>query len=279
MESFARVAKAVSLLAATGMSRTKGPLEAAKAYTDRMAHLMQALLAEEGPAAQIASLRQEQRSALVIVLGGDKGLCGGYHTNLTKVANPHIETLRQEIPDVHVEVFGKRTGRLMRAQQMEPEIIRERGTKTPTLEQTLPDADRYWNAFQEGRVDRVDVAYTHYDNATTIMPVVETILPIQPVLDQQDMQDDPSDRTDFYPAREDLLRDMLLPFYQARFYTLFLEATLCEQKARMERMSAAKTSAEKRGKKYGQQYRRARQGKITNELLELTSGADAVSGQ
>lgn len=279
MESFARVAKAVSLLAATGMSRTKGPLEAAKAYTDRMAQMMRTLLSEEGLASQIASLRQEQRSALVLVLGADKGLCGGYHANLTKVAGPHIQTLRQQVPDVHVEVFGKRTGRLMRAQQMEPEIVRERGTKTPTLNDVLPDADRYWAAFQGGKVDRVDVAYTHYGNATTIKPVVETLLPIQPVFDQEDMQDDQSDRMDFYPSREDLLSSMLLPYYQARFYTLFLEATLCEQKARMERMSAAKSSAEKRGKKYGQQYRRARQGKITNELLELTSGADAVSEQ
>jgi len=279
MKSFERVAKAVSLLAAAGMSRTKGPLEAAKAYSDRLSRMMRTLLSPEGFAAHIASLRQQQRSALVIVLGADKGLCGGYHSNLTKIAGPHIQTLRQEIPDVHVEVFGKRTGRLMRAQKMEPEAVYERGPKTPTLSGVLPDADRYWNAFQKGEVDRVDIAYTHYDNATAIKPEIATLLPVQPVFDQEDNQDDPSGRMDFLPSREDLLTEMLLPYYQARFYQLFLEATLCEQKARMERMSAAKTSAKKRGEKYGRQYRRARQGKITGELQELTGGADAVNEQ
>lgn len=279
MKSFERVAKAVSLLAASGMSRTKGPLEAAKAYTDRLSGMIHTLLSPEGFAAHIASLRQQQRSALVIVLGADKGLCGGYHANLTKIAGPHIQTLRQEIPDVHVEVFGRRTGRQMREQKIEPETVYERGSKTPTLSGVLPDADRYWNAFQKGEVDRVDVAYTHYDTATTIKPDIATLLPVQPVFDQEDDQDDPSGRMEFLPSREDLLTEMLLPYYQAQFYRLFLEATLCEQKARMERMNTAKTNAEKRAKKYGQQYRRARQGKITGELQELTGGADAVNEQ
>ena len=224
----------------------------------------------------------EQRDVKrVAVLGvvANRGLCGGYNGNCMRRLRDHRRALLAEGKEVLVLGSGKKGLGWLRFQKI---AIEEPGytqfEDKPAFTDVEEVANRLIGLFLNREVDRVDVVYTHYYSAGRQEPVVETMLPISPRKEANEAAEPKAGGVDFLiePDPASIL-DALFPL-QARLhlYRIYLEAATSEQIARRVAMKNATENASEVGRDLKMAYNRARQSQITNEILEVLGGAEAL---
>ena len=240
---------------------------------------------DEGGVHPLLEQREVKRVAILVVVA-NRGLCGGYNGNCLRMARDHRAALLAEGKEVDLYPSGKKAMSWLRFAKIpyEGEGYTQFEDKPPydEVEKVANDLIR---RFQTGEVDRVDVVYTHYVSAGRQIPVVETMLPISPKEgpDSADGKfekgEDTSANVDFIiePDPKSIL-DTLFPL-QARLhlFRVYLETATSEQIARRIAMKNATENATEVGQKLKMLYNRARQSQITNEILEVLGGAEALN--
>lgn len=211
------------------------------------------------------------RSAL-LVLTSDRGLCGGYNAHLLATVVDRLDTAKERV-DLHV--VGKRGMNFFRFREREvAEQILDIG-ESPRFEAVEPVANRLMQAFIDGEIASLDVAYTRFHSAGKQQPVVERILPLSPV--GGDETEAGEVLYEFSPSPEEILDELLPATVRVRLFQAFLDAAASEQVARMVAMKAATDAAGDMIKRLTRQYNRARQTQITMELLDIVGGANALA--
>ena len=263
-------------------ARLKGSMDralASVAYTKRITalvgHLARAGLEVSHPLLQP---REETRRAILLVLTANRGLCGGYNGNVLRQGYARLEELRKSVPEVRLEVSGKRGISAFRFRKID---MAERFTHfedRPRFGEVEVLANRYLEAFEAGELDRLDVAYMKFESLGRQRAVVETLLPLQG-LDGAGGQEEPARETEyeFLPSAASILDEVVPTSFKVRLFKCFLDAAVSEQIARRVAMKAATENADKMIANLSMAYNRARQGQITGELLEIMGGAEAIN--
>jgi F-type H+-transporting ATPase subunit gamma len=225
--------------------------------------------------------RDEVRNTLLLVIGSNRGLCGGYNAGILREANQRIAQIRSENINLHLELSGKRPITFFRYQGIRPERSYTQFEDKPRFDEVEEIANRYIEGFINGKYDRVEVAYMKFLNAARQIPVVETLLPLSQSVAHGERPEERSQgerpvEYEFLPSAADILQELLPVSFKVRLFKCFLDAAVSEQIARRVTMKQATENADEMIKMYTRQYNRARQAAITKEISEVIGGAAAL---
>jgi F-type H+-transporting ATPase subunit gamma len=289
-----KITRTMELIATARFKKAMDRANAATAYTERMAQLVRDL-AQSGAEAKHPLLagRSETKTAKLLVLTANRGLCGGYNGNVIRAAAERWNELQTTVPKTTLEISGKRgiTGFAFRGFKAD-----ERFTHfddKPSFEEVEVIATRYLDAYAAGELDRLDVAYMKFVSVARQIPMVETLLPLGSLA----LETAPAKKTaavaadthapkgpakgevqyEFFPSAESILQEVVPASFKVKLFKCFLDAAVSEQVARMVAMKGATENAGELIKQLSMTYNRARQGRITGELLEVMGGVEALN--
>ena len=174
-----KITRTMELISTARFKRAMDRAIAASAYTKRISKLV-ANLAHSGLEVSHPLLqpRPEVKNVILLVLTANRGLCAGYNASVLRLANARLKELKQEAPQVRLEVSGKRGVSYFRFRGIAPDQRFTHFEDKPAYHEVDVLARRYLEDFQVGILDRLDVAYTKFEGSSRQLAVVETLLPI-----------------------------------------------------------------------------------------------------
>ena len=278
IRSIRKITRTMELISTARFKRAMDRAAAAAAYTRRITalvgHLAHSGLEVTHPLLQP---RPEPKRAVLLVLAANRGLCAGYNGNVIRLANARLRELRETIPEVQLEVSGKRGISAFRFRKIQPDETFTHFEEKPSYAEVDVLSTRYLADFIDGSIDRLDVAYTKFENASQQHAVVETLLPLGGLEVVEEKHSAAEPQYEFLPSAESILDEVVPTSFKVRLFKCFLDAAVSEQIARMVAMKAATENADDMIAQLSMAYNRARQGQITGELLEIISGAEALN--
>jgi F-type H+-transporting ATPase subunit gamma len=277
-----KITRTMELIATARFKKAMDRAHAATAYTRRITALV-ADLAASGVAVEHPLLagRTETKSAALLVLTGNRGLCGGYNSNVLRGAVARLSELNSAAQRVSIEVSGKRGISAFKYRRIAVETKFTHFEDKPSFDEVDVLAVRYLDDYATGKLDRLDVAYTRFENVSRQVATVETLLPLGVLTgtDQAPRQAAGGEVShEFLPSAQSILEEVVPASFKVKLFKCFLDAAVSEQIARMVAMKSATENADKMIKTLSMTYNRARQSQITREILEVLSGAEALKG-
>ncbi len=273
-----KITRTMELISTARFKRAMDRAVAATAYTRRITalvgHLARRGLEVSHPLLQE---RPEPKRALLLVLAANRGLCAGYNGNVVRLASAHRQELCDTVPEVRLEVAGKRGISAFRFRKIQPDEAFTHFEDKPSFAEVDVLATRYLQDFLAGALDRLDVVYTKFENASHQHAVVETLLPLGHLEGAEEESSAVEPQYEFLPSAESILDEVVPTSFKVRLFKCFLDAAVSEQIARMVAMKAATENADSMISQLSMAYNRARQGQITSELLEVIGGAEALN--
>ncbi|KIN73716.1 F0F1 ATP synthase subunit gamma [Sulfitobacter guttiformis] len=273
-----KITKAMQMVAAAKLRRAQEAAEASRPYTERFNAVMASLAASVGgsdTAPKLLSGTGKDQVHLLLVMTAEKGLCGGFNANIAKKARAHAQKLIAEGKEVKILTVGKK-GRDQLKRDLSKHFV---GHVDLTAVKRIGYVDAQGIAkdvlgrFDEGEFDIATLFYSEFVNVVTQIP---TALQIIPAKFEQSEGDAPDTLFDYEPSEEAILADLLPRGVATAIFSALLENGASEQGARMSAMDNATRNAGDMIEDLTIVYNRSRQAVITNELIEIISGAEAL---
>jgi len=280
IKNIRKITRTMELIATAKFKKAMDRAHAATAYTRRITALVSDL-AQSGLEVTHPLLegREEVRSATLLVLTANRGLCGGYNGNVQRLALGRWNEFQREFPQHRLEISGKRGISFFRFRGITPDAVYTQFEDRPSYEQAETLANKYLEAYVTGKLDRLDVVYTRFHNVARQETVVETLLPLGTLsVEEAKEQQAGQSMYEFLPSAESILEEVVPTSFKVRLFKCLLDAAVSEQVARMVAMKAATDNANNIIKYLTRTYNRARQSQITNEIMEVLGGVEALKG-
>ena len=277
-----KITKAMELVAAAKLRRAETRIGALRPYAERMRELMVGT-ARATPARGFPLLeaRETIQSVAILPLTGDRGLAGAFNAQIVRRALQLEREARAEGADVRWVVVGKKGRSTLRFRRYAIEQAWVDFTDRPVYADAVAISKKLADLFVEREVDRVVMVYNHYVSPLTQTVSVEDILPIPRTLLEEEEKSayEIALEGDFiYEPEPDEILERLLPTYlETTVYRALLESTASEHGARMTAMRNASKNAGELIDTLTLEMNRARQSEITQEILEVVAGADALT--
>ncbi len=262
----------MEMVAASKMRRAQNATLSSRAYADKSWEVLTYLAAQPGSGKLLHPLlevREQVNATTVILITGDRGLCGAYNVNIIRKT---LEFMREQEKPVKLITIGRR-GRDM-ANRLGKNIIAEFSgmSERPTILDIGPIAKVAIDEFTTGRADQVMLAYTRFKNVLIQIPTIKQLLPIRPSAPPAEG----ADAVYLYEPDPETILDSVLPrFTELQIYQALLEAVASEWAARMVAMRNASDNAQELIQQYTLAMNKARQASITKEMLDIVGGAEA----
>jgi F-type H+-transporting ATPase subunit gamma len=277
-----KITKAMELVAAAKLRRAEARIAALRPYADRMRELMIGT-ARATPARGFPLLeeRGEVHSIAVLPLTGDRGLAGAFNAQILRNAFGLEREARAEGQDVRWLVVGKKGRSTLRFRRYDVAQAWVEFTDRPSYGDAVTIARKLAELYTEREVDRVVLVYNHYVSALTQKVVVEDVLPIPRAVLEEEGEKGAYEialEGDFIyePEPEQILERLLPTYLETTVYRALLESAASEHGARMTAMRNASKNAGELIDRLTLDMNRARQAEITQEILEVVAGADAL---
>jgi F-type H+-transporting ATPase subunit gamma len=277
-----KITRTMELIATARFKKAMDRATAATAYTQRITQLV-ADLAGAGLEVShpLLESRSETKSATLLVLTANRGLCGGYNGNVSRLGLGRWKELQAQVLQPRLEISGKRGIGAFRYRQEVPDQAYTHFEDKAKFEEIEVLANRFLDEYITGKLDRLDVVYTRFESISKQQPVVETLLPLGSLAGSPAETSGPSRRGesmyDFLPSAESILEEIVPASFKVKLFKCFLDAAVSEQIARMVAMKAATENAGELIKQLSMTYNRARQSQITGEIMEIIGGVEALN--
>ena len=280
VKSTRKITKAMQMVAAAKLRRAQEAAEASRPYTERFNAVMAGLAASVGgsdSAPKLLSGTGEDKVHLLVVMTAERGLCGGFNSNIAKKAKARARGLLAQGKEVKILTVGKK-GRDALRRDMGNLLVGHvdlSEVKKIGYGDAQKIAQNVLNRFDEGEFDVATIFYAKFVNVVMQTPTAQQIIPAK--FDAEDGEDSgASTLFDYEPSEEAVLADLLPRGVATAIFSALLENGASEQGARMSAMDNATRNAGEMIDKLTIQYNRSRQAVITNELIEIISGAEAL---
>ena len=272
-----KITRTMELIATARFKKCMDRASAATAYTDRIMRLVADLQATGLEVSHpLLEDREETKSATLLVLTANRGLCGGFNGNLTRAGIRQWKELKSTVPSCRLEVAGKRGINGFKYRGHAADETFTHFEDKPTFDEVDVLASRYLDAYITGEMDRLDVVYMRFENAAKQSVAVETLLPLGSLETGVEGHESHT-QYEFLPSPESILEEVVPTSFKVKLFKCFLDSAVSEQIARMVAMKSATENASDLIKQLSMQYNRARQGRITSELVDLIGGVEALS--
>ena len=273
-----KITRTMELIATARFKKAMDRASAATTYTDRITQLVSDLT-KTGLEVSHPLLEQRDRTnnATLLVLTANRGLCGGFNGNLIRAGLRRWDELQAEVPNCRLEVAGKRgiSGFKFRGHEADQEFTHFEDK--PAFDEVDVIASRFLEEYATGEMDRLDVVYMKFHSVSRQEVSVETLLPLGSLGESASADASSSESNyEFLPSPESILEEVVPTSFKVKLFKCFLDSAVSEQVARMVAMKGATENAGELIKSLSMQYNRARQGRITSELMDLIGGVEAI---
>ena len=275
-----KITRAMELVAAAKLRRAQSRIEAMRPYAERMQELMVGVARASTSLQGLPLLqRRDVRKTAILPLTGDRGLAGAFNAQILREAFSTERRLRGENVEPRWAVAGKKGASTLRFRRYEVGQAWTGFSDSPRYADAQAIAHYVSQLYAEQEVDQVIVIYNHFESALTQRVVAQEVLPIPESLLEGGDDDSQALLGDFiYEPEPEQILERLLPVYvETELYRALLESAASEQGARMTAMRNASKNAGELIDSLTLQMNRARQAEITQEILEVVAGADALT--
>lgn len=272
-----KITKAMKMVSAAKLRKTQGTLVAIRPYSDKIQEVMDHLLSGgEDYKTPFLTPRDEVKNILYIVIAGDRGLCGGFNSNVLRFAEQQIQATPEGV-NASVLLIGNKAREYFRSRpQYEIMDVFTNIGDTPNVSQGKALSDYVIKKYLDGEVDEVHMIYSKFQSVMTQIPSAAQVLPIQVAEADENKEIHAETEYIFEPGGKELL-DVILPkCVDSSIYRLLLESKAGEHGARMTAMDSATDNASELIDKLTLSLNRARQAQITTEINEIVGGAAAL---
>ncbi|MDJ0972937.1 MAG: ATP synthase F1 subunit gamma [Planctomycetota bacterium] len=270
IQNIAKITKTMQMIATAKFKRANDRAVGARPYTDQLTALINELSSAAGEFQHPLLEAREPKRVAVLAIASNRGLCGGYNTNIVKKTAQVRQGILDRGLDLTLEVSGKKPAAVLRFQKVPIDKTYLHFEDKPTFEEVNEVATDFMNRYEAGEIDELHVVYTKFLTAARQEAVVEKVLPLEPPEGKEGRD------YLYHPDAASILRDLLPRSVRLHVFQAFLDAAVSEQTARMVAMKAATDNAVEMIKDLTMLYNRSRQTLITTELSEIIGGAAAL---
>lgn len=281
VESTKKITKAMQMVAAAKLRKAQEAAEAARPYAERMAAVMANLSsAMEGPdAPRLLVGTGKDDVHLLVVASADRGLCGGFNTNIARLARERVAALVSAGKTVKILTVGKKGYEALKRLHADKIVDRIELKDVKKIDGSIAAmvGDKIRNLFEAGEFDVCEVISSEFVSVISQKPRAQVLIPARDAIDDTVERPDLKGAIYSYEPDEESILEVLLPRYvDTVILSALLENAAGEMGAKMAAMDSATRNAGELIDKLNLQYNRSRQAKITKELIEIISGAEAV---
>ncbi len=279
VKSTQQITSAMKMVSASKLRRAQNAIIKLRPYASKLNEILQNLSTSiENSDENVYSQLRAEEKVLIISISSNRGLCGAFNANVVKEVNKRIHekyTSQNEKGNVFIYCIGKKvvdyfTSKGYNVAEKNIAIFDEL-----SFENVAPMAEQLMLDFASKKYDKIEIVYNRFKNAATQELIAEQYLPIQPK--QEEVASLAADYI-FEPNKEDIVREMIPKSLKIQLYKAILDSFASEHGARMTAMHKATDNADELLKDLKLKYNKARQATITNEILEIVSGAEALKG-
>lgn len=271
ISSTMQITSAMKMVSAAKLKKAQDAITAMRPYAEKLTELIQNISATlEGDASGVYAEQREVNKVLVVVVTSNRGLCGAFNANVIK-ATRNLFDVTYAGKQVDVITIGKKG---FDAFSKNNNVIANNSNlyDALTFNNTAEIAQRIMDAFVEGTYDKVEVVYNQFKNAATQIVQVEQFLPLLPVVNEKAATSDYI----FEPSKEEIILNLIPTSLKTQLFKAVLDSNASEHGARMTAMHKATDNAKDLRDDLKLTYNKARQAAITNEILEIVGGAEAL---
>ena len=272
VQSTQQITKAMKLVSTVKLQRAKGRAEKSKTYFSCMYDTVASMLSKAGEIIHPFLKAGESQKKAVIVITANRGLAGGYNSNIVKLIKN--SDFRKE--DLVIYTVGTKGRDALARLGYEMADDYSEAIEEPAYADAMNISKKLLEDYAAGEIGEIYVAYTGFKNTVTHVPTLLRLLPVN-VEDERLDEGGSSAVMEFEPQSEEAI-DLIIPKYiTSLVYGALIESVASENGARMQAMDSATSNADDMISKLSLLYNRARQSSITQELTEIIAGAEAIS--
>jgi len=273
VSSTMQITSAMKMVSAAKLKKAQDAITAMRPYAEKLTELLQSLSATlDGEVGGSFTAQREVNKVLIVAITSNRGLCGAFNSNVIKQA----KLIADSYPGKQVDVFaiGKKGNDALSKTNT---IV---GNKSEVFDNLTFDnvseiAQTLTDKFTAGEYDKIEIVYNQFKNAATQIVQSEQFLPLAPV-----KSDTPASTGDyiFEPSKEEIVLTLIPKSLRTQLYKAIRDSFASEHGARMTAMHKATDNATELRDQLKLTYNKARQAAITNEILEIVGGAEALKG-
>jgi F-type H+-transporting ATPase subunit gamma len=272
----------MKMVSAAKLRKTQDAIIKMRPYVNRLQEIMGEVTATVQDDVEISYIKPRPvNKVLIILVTSNKGLCGAFNANLIRQLYSYIQEHypeQNEKGNVHIYCIGKKgydvlKNRSINIYKHETEYI-----ESVTYEKSVMLAESLMKLFDEGEYDKIEFFYNRFKNAAVQIITPETFLPLAPPVANKKENDSYLKNYIFEPNQLEILTQILPLSLKSQVYKILLDSVTAENGARMTAMHKATENATEMLYDLKLNYNKARQAAITNEILEIVSGANALKG-
>jgi len=272
-----QVTSAMKMVAAAKLKKAQDAILQIRPYADKLHQILVSISSNLMDIEDLVCIKpREPEKVLVVLISSNRGLCGGFNLSISKKAAELVRIkygMQYQLGDVHFLCIGSQGERQIKLQGMN--VVKNRHELYDNLdfEHICQVTEEIVNDFIDGTYDRVELVYNQFKNAAVQSNVIEQFLPV-PIEEKKEM----NSYYDYIyePSRELIIREIIPRSLKIQFYRALLDSYASEHGARMTAMHQATDNATELLKDLMLQYNKVRQNTITNEIIEIVSGSEAL---
>ncbi|MEI6971666.1 MAG: ATP synthase F1 subunit gamma [bacterium] len=274
LKSTRKMTRTMKMVSATKLRRAQEVRQRALEYAEPLGKMVVRASGGDPPGHLLMDARLPARTALILVVTSDRGLCGSFNNNVNRAVSQWIEKNKAGYDRIELSFCGRRG--LVYFRRLGSVIKSYDGVMSrPSFATIMGVSGELQESFTSGQYDEVYVAYNSFKSVVSRTPVVEKFLPVE----KKDVVSGSADGVTepiLDPGREELWRVLVRQMVDLKLYTILLTSMLSEHSARMVSMESATSNADKMITNYTILRNQARQAAITGELMEIVAGAEAM---
>lgn len=280
VKSTRKITKAMQMVAAAKLRRAQEAAEQSRPYTERFNAVMGSLAEAVGTSDSAPLLLRGTGSDqvhLLVVMTAERGLCGGFNSNIAKLAKQRAAELRSDGKTVKILTVGKKGSEQLKREYADAIIdhVDLSEVKRIGYDDAKDIAVDLLDRFEDGQFDVATIFYSRFESVISQIPTAQQVIPASYDL-PEDEEAGASADYDYEPDQDQILADLLPRGVATQIFAALLENGASEQGARMSAMDNATRNAGDMIEDLTIEYNRSRQAVITNELIEIISGAEAL---
>ncbi len=275
VSSTMQITSAMKMVSAAKLKKAQDAITAMRPYSDKLTELLQNLSASmEGDSDSVFTQERIVKKVLIVAISSNRGLAGAFNSNIVKEAKNSAANSYAD-KEVHFMTVGKKAN----------DILKKTYTVTEnnnavyddlTFENVELIAEQVMDLFAKGEYDRVELIYNSFKNAATQVVIREQFLPLKPLKEQFDQTQVPKADYIFEPSKAEIVKQLIPKALKTQFFKAVRDSVASEHGARMTAMHKATDNATELRDELKLTYNKARQASITNEILEIVGGANAL---
>ena len=278
VKSTQKITKAMKMVAAAKLRKAQEMAEKGRPYSDKMNMIIQNLsqaISDPANAPKLLVGSGQDKTHLCVVMTADRGLCGGFNTNIVKQAKSYFNKILKESKNLKIITVGSK-GLDQLKREYGKYIIKKIDFKTKkkiSFQDASLVGDEIVKLFKNNEFDKCIIFYNKFKNVMTQIPQSQQLIPAK---EDEEANKQQVTSYDFEPEEDEILEDLLPKNISTQVYKGFLENSASEQGSRMTAMDNATRNAGDLVEKLTINYNRSRQAAITKELIEIISGAESL---